>query len=103
MRFILLLSIALLLLSDTGKAEQSTSLPPTISIQKTTNPTSAPFFLLSPNTTLQNTLYGICKHITNRSNHAIAYIPVAANTWPDYTGGKDQYGNLMIEVKPCKQ
>jgi len=66
-------------------------------------PASRPFFLLGPNTSLQNTLFSVCKQITNLTDDVTAYIPTAENTWPNFDSRKDKDGKLIIEVKPCER
>ncbi len=101
MRFGFLIFGSLFLLSPTAQAGQEAKPnPPTIVHLKDTS-TNDPFFILKPNNTLEATLFRVCKLVTNHDKKALAFIPIAANTWPNFESRKDQNGTLAIEVKPC--
>ena len=91
MHYFLLFFIVLFSLLGTAQAEQVENSP------------STPFFIFEPNTILQSTLFGVCNQVTNLTKDINAFIPTAANTWPDFDSRKDQDGTLIIEVKSCKE
>jgi hypothetical protein len=101
LRFVLLILLGLFVLSPTAKAEQGAKPTPSKHVLIKDNSPRTPFYLLKPNTTLESTLYGVCKRVTNHTEKALVYIPTGSNTWPDYSNRRDQNGFFAIEVKPC--
>ena len=103
LRWIFILSIIVPLVSGIIAQTQAADLPPATPTKTTEKHVSTPFFVLGPNTSFQNTMYDVCKHITNLTDDVNAYIPTAQNTWSDFDSRKNQNGKLIIEVKPCEQ